>query len=76
MIPNGFTRKDTEKRLEWLQEKIGMDINPDLENKPEELKGIIENHIGYMKVPMAVAGPLLIDGNYAKGEFYLSLIHI
>ena len=73
MIPNGFTRKDTEKRLEWLQEKIGMDINPDLENKPEELKGIIENHIGYMKVPMAVAGPLLIDGNYAKGEFYVPL---
>jgi len=50
-----------------------MEIDGALENKPEDLKGIIENHVGFMKLPMAVAGPLLIDGKYAKGEFYVPL---
>jgi len=73
MIPNGYTQVDTDRRLDWLREKTGIDIDPTLENNPEELKGIIENHIGYMKVPMAIAGPLLVDGDYAKGEFYVPL---
>ena len=73
MIPAGYTRKDTELRLKWLKEKTGIDIKVDLENNPEELKGIIENHIGYMKIPMAVAGPLIIKGDYAKGEYYVPL---
>ena len=68
MIPNGYTQVDTDRRLDWLREKTGVEIDPTLENNPEELKGIIENHIGYMKVPMAIAGPLLIDGDYAKGD--------
>lgn len=73
MIPAGYTREDTKLRLKWLKEKTGMDIKVDLENNPEELKGIIENHIGYMKIPMAVAGPLIIKGDYAKGEYYVPL---
>ena len=73
MIPNGYTQVDTDRRLFWLREKTGVEIDPKLENSPEELKGIIENHIGYMKVPMAIAGPLLVDGDYAKGEFYVPL---
>ena len=72
-IPNGYTSADTAKRLEWLKDKTGMDLKDDLQNDPEDLKGIIENHIGFMKVPMAVAGPLLIDGNFANGEFYVPL---
>lgn len=73
MIPNGYTQADTETRLDWLRTKTGMDIDPALENNPEDLKGIIENHIGYMKVPMAVAGPLLVHGDYADGEYYVPL---
>jgi hydroxymethylglutaryl-CoA reductase (NADPH) len=39
----------------------------------ENLKGIIENHVGFMQIPMAITGPLLIDGSYAKGEYYIPI---
>ena len=73
MIPTGYASNDTDKRLDWLSEKIGFDYDSDLSITPEDLKGIIENHIGFMKIPMAVAGPLKIDGKYAKGEFYVPI---
>ena len=73
MIPKGYASKDTDKRLDWLSEKIGFDYDSDLSITPKDLKGIIENHIGFMKIPMAVAGPLKIDGKYAKGEYYVPI---
>ena len=73
IIPNGYTSDDTKNRLKWLKDKTGIDLDTNLENVPEDLKGIIENHIGYMKIPMALAGPLQIDGGYAKGEYYVPL---
>ena len=72
-IPKGYLTKDTEDRVKWLNETTGFAYNVNLENQPDELKGIIENHIGYMKIPMAVAGPLKIDGKYANGEFYVPI---
>ena len=73
MIPKGYASKDTDKRLDWLSEKIGFDYDSDLSITPDDLKGIIENHIGFMKIPMAIAGPLKIDGKYAKGEYYVPI---
>ena len=72
-IPNGYTLDDTKNRLKWLKDKTGIDLDTNLENVPEDLKGIIENHIGYMKIPMALAGPLQVDGSYAQGEYYVPL---
>ena len=73
IIPNGYTSDDTKNRLKWLKDKTGIDLDTNLENVPEDLKGIIENHIGYMKIPMALAGPLQVDGGYAHGEYYVPL---
>ncbi len=33
----------------------------------------IENPIGAVQIPVGIAGPLKIHGNYAKGEFYIPL---
>lgn len=33
----------------------------------------IENPIGAVQIPLGIAGPLLIKGEYAKGEFYVPL---
>jgi hydroxymethylglutaryl-CoA reductase (NADPH) len=33
----------------------------------------VENAIGAVQVPLGVAGPLRINGDYAKGDFYLPL---
>ena len=68
-IPRGYQQEDTEARKSWVKEYAGIDIDDTLEDKAEDLQGIIENHIGFMKVPMAVVGPMTIDGKYAKGEF-------
>ena len=73
MIPKGYANEDTDKRLDWLSDKIGFNYDTDLSTTPEDLKGIIENHIGFMKIPMAVAGPLKIEGRYANGEYYVPI---
>lgn len=72
-IPKGYSKKDTAERLKWLESTTDFDYDDNLENQPEDLKGIIENHIGYMKIPMAIAGPLKIEGKYANGEFYVPI---
>ena len=68
-IPRGYTSADTNDRIKWVKDKTGIDFGKIRTDKPEELQGIIENHIGFMNIPMAVVGPLLLDGMYAKGEF-------
>ena len=73
LIPNGYSEKDTDNRLDWLKETTGFDYNNDLENQPDDLKGIIENHIGFMKIPMAIAGPLKVHGKYATDDFYVPI---
>jgi len=71
--PRGYKKEDTEKRKKWLEKKTGFHLNETGPDNPEDFKGIIENHVGYMHLPLAIAGPLLIDGTYAKGEFYIPL---
>lgn len=72
-IPRGFKPEDSSARLDWVKDFTGIEIDDTLTDDPEDLKGIIENHVGFMKVPMAVVGPLLLDGVYAEGEFSVPL---
>ncbi|NJE30869.1 hydroxymethylglutaryl-CoA reductase (NADPH) [Thermococcus sp. 18S1] len=73
---NGDKRLATEIRRRALEKKFGVS----LENighysiDPERVIGKnIENMIGVVQIPMGVAGPLKINGEYAKGEFYIPL---
>jgi len=75
-IPRGYLPEDSDRRLEWLKDKHNFELEDLPGNEPEDLKGIIENHIGFMKIPMAIAGPAVIDGQYAKGEFPIPLCTI
>ena len=71
--PRGFEEEDTQKRLQWLEDKTGVrldDVKPD---GPTDYQGIIENHVGSVNMPMAVAGPLVLSGSYAQGEYYVPL---
>ena len=72
-IPSGYSSSDSQRRVDWIKEKAGFTYQDSPVNEPEDLKGIIENHIGYMKIPMAVAGPLTLAGQYAQGEFYVPI---
>ena len=37
------------------------------------LKGNIENFIGYMQLPIGLAGPLIVNGDYAQGKYNIPL---
>lgn len=71
--PRGYKKEDTEKRKKWLEDTTGYHLNEAGPDNPEDLKGIIENHVGFMHLPMAIAGPLFINGTYAKGKYYIPL---
>jgi hydroxymethylglutaryl-CoA reductase (NADPH) len=40
---------------------------------PAEMSGNIENLFGVAQVPIGLAGPLLINGEHASGEFYVPM---
>lgn len=40
---------------------------------PATLPGNVEHFVGVAQVPMGLAGPLLVNGEHAQGEFYVPL---
>ncbi|KGE05086.1 hydroxymethylglutaryl-CoA reductase [Pseudohaliea rubra] len=40
---------------------------------PPEMAGNIENFFGVAQVPIGLAGPLLVNGEHARGEFYVPM---
>ncbi len=73
---NGDKRLATEVRRRALERKLGVKLDNigHYSIDPERLIGRnIENMIGVVQIPMGVAGPLKINGEYAKGEFYIPL---
>lgn len=40
---------------------------------PSSLPGNVENFIGVAQVPLGLAGPLLVNGEHAQGEFFVPL---
>jgi hydroxymethylglutaryl-CoA reductase (NADPH) len=40
---------------------------------PAALSGNIENFVGTAQVPLGIAGPLLVHGEHAEGEFYVPM---
>lgn len=70
------TTEGLEARLNYLDEQ-GVTVDkltnhPDLET-PESLKGNIENFIGMAQIPVGLAGPLLVKGSEAQGDFLVPL---
>ena len=75
-IPRGYLPEDSQRRLDWLKNEHDFELKDLPGNDTEELKGIIENHVGFMQIPMAIVGPVTIDGKYAKGKFPIPLCTI
>jgi hydroxymethylglutaryl-CoA reductase (NADPH) len=74
-LPRGYNQDDMQKRVECLQE-----VDPQWQQHqlavPEMHKGIIENQVGCVPMPLAIAGPALINGTYAKGLFHIPVATI
>lgn len=72
---NDYTREMAENRRQFLKERTRCEMKHAgaYSFDPAMLPGNIENFIGVAQVPLGIAGPLVVNGEYAKGEFYIPL---
>jgi hydroxymethylglutaryl-CoA reductase (NADPH) len=72
---NDYTLEAASGRREFLRERTGVQLEHVAEGSfdPALAQGNIENFIGVAQVPLGVAGPLLVHGEHAEGEFYVPL---
>jgi hydroxymethylglutaryl-CoA reductase (NADPH) len=72
---NDYTASAVERRRRFLQERTdaSLDHVSNYSFDPAVLRGNVENFVGVAQVPIGVAGPLLVNGEHAKGEFYVPL---
>ncbi|MEM6605450.1 MAG: hydroxymethylglutaryl-CoA reductase [Pseudomonadota bacterium] len=72
---NDYTQDIVEQRQRFLEETTGANLNhtKQFSFNPEDMSGNIESMFGVAQIPIGVAGPLLVDGEHAKGEFYVPM---
>ena len=70
-----YTPEMAEKRRGFVGERTGVRLKHvgQFSFEPSVLPGNIENFIGVAQVPIGLAGPLLVHGEHAEGEFYIPL---
>src|SRR3954454_9246658 len=74
-LDGDYTREAADARRDFVREATGDDLEhvSSYSFDPDEASGNIENFMGVAQVPIGLAGPLLVDGEHAKGEFYVPL---
>jgi hydroxymethylglutaryl-CoA reductase (NADPH) len=72
---NDYTAQAVAARQAFLCEQTGVALEHASRYSfdPSILPGNVEHFTGVAQVPIGVAGPLLIDGEHAQGEFYVPL---
>ena len=68
-------REAAERRRAFLAEQTGAELEHvgSYSFDPALVQGNVEHFTGVAQVPIGVAGPLLVDGEHAQGEFYVPL---
>jgi len=71
----GYGDEDLAARRRWVEERTGtrLDHVGRCSLTGEEMRGNVENPIGAAQVPLGVAGPLTVQGEHARGTFYVPL---
>jgi len=72
---NDYTHDMAKARQAFATEKSGATFEHvgQYSLDPGQLPGNIENFMGVAQVPIGVAGPLLVHGEHAQGEFFVPL---
>jgi hydroxymethylglutaryl-CoA reductase (NADPH) len=74
-LTSDYTTAAAEQRMAFLRDVTG--VSPEHLGRysfdPSVLAGNIENFVGVAQVPIGIAGPLLVDGEHARGTFYVPL---
>jgi hydroxymethylglutaryl-CoA reductase (NADPH) len=70
-----YTRDAATLRRKFVEERTGAKLEHvgSYSFDPSVLPGNIEQFAGVAQVPIGIAGPLLVDGEHAQGEFYVPL---
>ena len=70
-----YTRQAAEERRRFVEEHTGARLEHVASESfdPAILSGNVEQFIGVAQVPIGLAGPLRVNGEYANGDFYVPL---
>ena len=70
-----YSDKIIHARQNFIREKTGTELNHTAAYSfdPHVTRGNIEHFTGVAQVPLGFAGPLLVNGEHAQGEFYVPL---
>jgi hydroxymethylglutaryl-CoA reductase (NADPH) len=72
---NDYTEVEAARRRSFVHDHTGADLR-DIgvySVEPRTVAGNIENFTGVAQVPIGIAGPIHVDGEHARGEFYVPL---
>lgn len=72
-IPFGWDEAAWQRRQQWMQER-GLSWKACPPELTGSLRGLIENPIGQVTLPLALAGPCVIKGTYAQGTYYIPVV--
>src|SRR5574341_1757619 len=72
---DNYSEEIVKERINWLRRKTGLALSSITHYpfSPQDTRGNIENFIGAAAVPVGIAGPLKINGDHAKGDFFIPL---
>ena len=70
-----YTHEAAHARREFAREQTGTALEHvgSYSFDPAMLEGNVEQFVGVAQVPIGLAGPLLVNGEHAKGKFYVPL---
>jgi hydroxymethylglutaryl-CoA reductase (NADPH) len=70
-----YTDDAARARRDFVRERTGVELEHvgSYSFDPAGLTGNVEQFIGVAQVPIGLAGPLLVNGEHAQGEFYVPL---
>lgn len=72
---NNFSPEIIKERQDFVERETGVKLThvSATSADPATLPGNIENPIGVAQVPIGLAGPIRINGEHAKGDFYVPM---
>jgi hydroxymethylglutaryl-CoA reductase (NADPH) len=72
---NDYTRAAAARRAEFVRERTGSSLEhvTSYSFDPAVTIGNVEQFVGVAQVPIGLAGPLLVNGEHARGEFYVPM---
>ena len=72
---NDYTAEIIGRRQQFIEEKSGVQLNhtKHFSFDPESMEGNCEHVFGVSQLPIGLAGPLLVNGEHAQGEFYVPM---